>query len=155
MSTLRFLSRPIVAAVALLGAAAILGGCSGSQSGATPQTSMQVPPQYRAPILPDAASDAAKCTHQGNVKVKPCSVDFTTGNPGPATVTVKSPKSGTVSESDNCGGATGDATVNQADGDSWVVTAGASTGSCTATFESKNKNGKVTGSADLAITNAV
>lgn len=149
MSTLSFLSRPLVTGVALLSAAAMLGGCAGSQSGATPQTSTQVPLQARSPIMPDK-----NCTSQGHIKVKPCSVTLTVSMPT-ATVTTKTNKHNTVSEGDNCGGPTGIATVTQGTGDTWVVTAGATTGSCTATFTATNKQGKTKGSADLSITNSV
>jgi hypothetical protein len=150
VSTLRLLGRPIFGTILLLSAAATIAGCAGSQSGVTPQTSAQIPAQARNPLLPDA-----KCTHEGSVKVKPCSADFTTSNPGPTTVTVKAPKNDTVTESDNCGGATGVATVTQGEGDTWVVAAGATTGSCTATFSGTNKHDKGNGSAALAITNSV
>jgi hypothetical protein len=149
VSTLRLLGRPILGTIALLSAAAIIAGCAGSQSGVTPQTSMQVPPQFRVPLVPDSA-----CTHTGNVKVKPCTVTLTASKPD-ATVTVKAPKKGTVSESDNCGGETGMATVTQEEGSTWVVAAGATTGSCTATFTSTNKHGKQSGSAQLSIKNTV
>jgi hypothetical protein len=149
VSTLRLLGRPIFAAIALLSAAAIVAGCSGSQPGMTPQTSTQMPSQARVPVLPDSS-----CTRQGKAKVKPCSVTLTTSNPT-ATVTVTAPKKDTVSEMDNCGGPTGFATVTQEEGSSWVVTAGATTGSCTATFTSTNKHGKANGSAELSITNSV
>lgn len=154
MSTLRILGRPVLAAIALLSATAAIAGCAGSQSGAVPSGTAQIPPQARAPLFPGLAPDA-KCTHQGAVKVKPCSVDFTTSNPGPATVTVKAPKKDTVSEYDNCGGPTGTATVTQGEGGTWIVTAGAASGSCTATFTGTNKHGKANGSADLAITNSI
>jgi hypothetical protein len=144
------LGRPVFAVIALSGAAALFAGCAGSQpSGVTPQTSLQVPTQSRVPLLPDA-----KCSHQGNVKVKPCSVTLTTSNPS-TTVTVKAPKKDTVMEQDNCGGATGVATVAQVEGSTWSVTAGATSGSCAATFTSTNKKGKQKGSATLSITNSV
>ena len=66
---------------------------------------------------------------------------------------VRTPKNkkGTLTESDNCGGASGIATVTQGSGDSWIVTAGAETGSCTATFDfTAGKHDKVVGWADLA-----
>jgi hypothetical protein len=88
------------------------------------------------------------------VTVTPCTVDLTVSNPGPDSVVVTS-KKGTITEMDNCGGASGIATVTQGTGDNWTVTAGATTGSCTATFSYKNEKGKVKGSADLSITNSV
>lgn len=149
MSTLNFLSRPLFAGIAVLSATAMLGGCAGSQSGATPQTSTQIPLQARSPIMPDK-----NCTSQGHIKVTPCSVTLTVSMPT-ATVTTKTQKHDTVSEMDNCGGPTGIATVTQGTGNTWIVTAGSTTGSCTATFTATNKHGKVKGSADLSITNSV
>lgn len=149
MSTLSFLSRPLVAGIALLSAAAMLGGCAGSQSpGVTPQTTSQMP-QARSPIMPNK-----NCTSQGHIKVKPCSVTLTASMPT-ATVATKTNKHNTVTETDDCGGATGVATVTQGTGDNWVVAAGATTGSCTATFTATNKHGKTKGTADLSITNSV
>ncbi|MBV9718834.1 MAG: hypothetical protein JOZ77_05920 [Candidatus Eremiobacteraeota bacterium] len=81
---------------------------------------------------------------------------FTASNPGPDTVTVSTPhkKKGTLTESDNCGGPSGIATVTQGSGNTWIVTAGTTAGSCTATFDyTSGKHGKVIGSAQLSITN--
>jgi hypothetical protein len=91
------------------------------------------------------------------VRATPCSVSFSVSSPGPDTVTVRTPedKKGTLSESDNCGGASGIATVTQGTGDDWTVAAGSTTGSCTATFDYTNKRGKVIGHADLSITNSI
>jgi hypothetical protein len=72
-----------------------------------------------------------------------------------ATVTTVTNKHNTVTESDNCGGASGIATVTQGTGDTWIVTAGATTGTCSATFTATNKHGKVKGQATLTITNNV
>lgn len=153
MSRLSQLGRPFVASFAFLSAAALIAGCSGSQSGAVPSTTSQMQSQSRASLFPTVVPDA-KCTHQGTVKVKPCSVNLSASNPA-ATVTVKAPKKDTVSEQDNCGGPTGVATVTQGSGNTWAVAAGATAGSCTATFTGTNKHGKVNGSATLAITNSV
>jgi hypothetical protein len=97
------------------------------------------------------------CTAHGGVRVTPCTVDFTASSAGPDTVTVRTPenKKGTLGEYDNCGGASGIATVAQGSGDDWTVTAGTTTGSCTATFDYTNKHGKVIGHADLSITNSI
>jgi hypothetical protein len=149
VSTLSLSRWPLFAGISLLSAAAMLGGCAGSQSGATPQTSAQVPLQARSSILPDK-----NCTRQGHIKVNPCSVTLTVSAPT-ATATTKTQKHDTVSEADDCGGATGMATVTQGTGDTWIVTAGATTGSCTATFTATNRHGKVKGSAELSITNSV
>jgi hypothetical protein len=136
-------------------AAAMLAGCGGSQAlspapvqGASSQIS-------HSPMLsPDVKGG---CTAHGGVRVTPCSVDFTASSTGPDTVTARTPKDkkGTLSEADNCGGASGIATVTQGSGDDWTVSAGATTGSCTAVFDYKNKHGKVIGYADLSITNSI
>jgi hypothetical protein len=100
------------------------------------------------------------CTAEGGVRVTPCSVDLTVSNPGPDTVVVRTPenKKGTLAESDNCGGASGIATVTQnpSNTEEWIVTAGSTTGSCTATFTfTGGKHGKTLGSANLNITNSI
>jgi hypothetical protein len=97
------------------------------------------------------------CTAHGGVRVTPCTIDFSASNPGPDTVTVRIPKDkkGTLSEGDNCGGASGVATVTQGSGNDWVVTVGSSTGSCTAVFTYANKHDKAIGYADLNITNSI
>jgi hypothetical protein len=113
----------------------------------TPLASTQVSPMVKN-----------HCIAHGGVRVTPCSVDLTVSNPGPDTVIVRTPerKKGTLSEQDTCGGASGIATVTQGSGDSWIVTAGATTGSCTATFNFESgKKHKIVGSADLAITNSI
>ena len=99
------------------------------------------------------------CTAHGGVRVDPCTVDLTASNPGPDTVSVRVPKNkkGTLGEQDNCGGASGIATVTQSTTSSadWIVTAGSMTGYCTATFSYVNKHGKTVGYADLNITNSI
>jgi hypothetical protein len=147
----RNLSFGLAAAVA----AALLAGCGGSQA-LGPASSQGVSSQIsHSPMLnPDVKG---RCTAHGGVRVTPCSVDFTASSAGPDTVTVRTPKDkkGTLSETDNCGGASGIATVTQGSGDDWTVTAGATTGSCTAVFDYTNKHGKVIGHADLSITNSI
>lgn len=149
-SVFRSLSASFAATVAV----ALLAGCGGSQAinpaagGASSMSSIH------------SGNPAVKggCTAHGGVRVTPCTVDLTASNPGPDTVTVRVPqnKKGTLSEQDNCGGASGIATVapGTAAG-SYTVTAGATTGSCTATFSYTNKHGKVVGYADLSITNSI
>jgi hypothetical protein len=149
VSTSSFLGRPLVAGIALLTAAAMLGGCSGSQAGGvTPQTSTL---QARSPITPDK-----NCTYQGHIKVTPCTVTLSVSAPT-ATVTTKTNKHNSVAEADDCGGASGMATVTQnpSDPTQWIVTAGATAGSCSATFTATNKHGKVKGQATLSITNYI
>lgn len=136
-------SLPAVAVVA-----ALLAGCSGSQ-GVNPATS-----SGGSSLSPSVKGG---CQAHGGVRVTPCSVTFTASSSGPDTVTVRIPKTkkGTLSEGDNCGGPSGIATVTQGTGNGWIVTAGSSTGSCTATFSFDNKRGKTTGWADLSITNDI
>jgi hypothetical protein len=133
-------------------AAAMLAGCGGSQglSPAAPQASAQG--AHSITISPDA-----RACHHGGVRVSPCSVDFSVSNPGPDTVTVRTPldKKGTLSEADTCGGASGIATVTQGTSDDWIVTAGEATGSCAATFTYTSKRGKGIGHAVLSITNSI
>lgn len=146
----RSLSVGFTAAVAV----ALLAGCGSSQAinpaagGASSMSSVH----SAIPAVKD------HCTAHGGVRVDPCSVDLTASNPGPDTVTTRVPqnKKGTLSEQDNCGGASGIATVAQGTtANAWVVTAGSTTGSCTATFSFMNKRGKTVGYADLNITNSI
>ena len=144
MATTRYL-----AALAAVGTAvALLAGCGGSQSAMTPQASVPVSPMVKG-----------HCSAHGGVRVSPCTVDLTVSSPGPDTVTVRTPnnKKGTLSEQDNCA-SSGIATVTQnpSNSDQWIVTAGATTGSCTATFSyTSAKKHKVIGSATLSITNSI
>ena len=147
----RILSFGLAAAVA----AAMLAGCGGSQAlGPAPAQGISSQISHSPVLTPDVKGH---CPAHGGVRVTPCSVDFTASSTGPDTVTVRTPKDkkGTLSEYDNCGGASGIATVTQGSGDDWTVSAGATTGSCTAVFDYKNKHGKVIGYADLSITNSI
>jgi hypothetical protein len=141
-----------------IAAVAIFTACSGS-SAVTPVGSVgqsSAVTMHMPSVNPDHKT---RCSHHGDVRVDvdPCSITFSASNPGPDTVTVNVPedKKGTISESDNCGGASGVATVAQGSGDEWTVSAGATTGSCTATFDFANRRGKVVGSAGLSITNTI
>jgi hypothetical protein len=151
VTTLSTSARYLLSVFATVSAAAIISGCGGS-SGVTPAGSAQLNPDFGSVL-------ARACRHHGavHVKVDPCTVDLTASNPGPTTVAVYTRKSkkGTFAESDNCGGASGMATVTQGSGDQWIVTAGLTTGSCTATFAFQNKRGKTVGTADLSITNSI
>lgn len=91
--------------------------------------------------------------HCRSITVTPDRIFFTPSNPGPVTVRDHTRKKGTVSEIDDCGGASGIATVAQGSGDQWTVTAGAQEGSCKALFTLKNSSGKKIGQAVLHITN--
>jgi hypothetical protein len=139
----------MVAAVA----AAVLAGCSGSQA-VNPAAAVGSSSSVHSIVTPDVKGH---CKAHGGVRVTPCSVDFTASSYGPQTVSVRTPKNkkGTLGEADYCGGASGIATVTQGSGDDWIVTAGATTGSCTATFSFNNKKGKTVGWAALDITNSI
>jgi hypothetical protein len=157
-----FSSRTLSVGFAAAVAAALLAGCGGSQAlGPAPAGGASSLVSHSPIINPDAKGGGGKghggCTVHGGVRVSPCTVDFTATSAGPDTVTVRTPKNkkGVLSEDDNCGGASGIATVTQGSGDDWTVTAGATQGSCTATFAFKNKKGKQIGYADLGITNSI
>lgn len=145
----RLLSTGLIAAVA----AAVLAGCGGSQA-VNPAAAVGTSSSVHSIVNPDVKGG---CKAHGGVRVTPCSVDFTASSSGPQTVSVRTPKNkkGTLSEADFCGGASGIATVTQGSGDDWTVTAGATTGSCTATFSFNNKKGKTVGWAALDITNSI
>ncbi len=147
MATFHFSVRHLAATLAVATAAALLVNCSGgSQNQVTPQA-----PQS-APMVKN------HCSAHGGVRVTPCTVDLTASNPGPVTVVVRTPESkkGTLGEQDNCGGASGIATVTQGSGDTWIVTAGATTGSCAAEFTfTGGKHNKKIGWATLNITNSI
>lgn len=144
-------ARYLLSVVGAVAAVSIISGCSGS-SAVTPSGATQLNPML-------SMTPAHSCRHHGTVRVDvdPCNVDLTPSNPGPITVTVntRESKKGSFTESDNCGGASGIATVTSGTGDQWIVTAGATTGSCTAVFSFQNKRGKTVGTADLSITNSV
>ena len=96
--------------------------------------------------------------HCKNISVTPHVIFFTASNPGPVTVTVKTQQAGTVSEIDDCGGASGIAMLMEGTGsasDQWTVTAGSQTGSCKALFILTDSSGKRIGHAVLHITNFI
>ena len=157
-----FSSRILSAGFAAAVAAALLAGCGGSQAlGPAPAGGTSSLVSHSPIVNPDAKGGGGKghggCTVHGGVRVDPCTVDFTASSAGPDTVVVRTPqnKKGVLSEADYCGGASGIATVTQGSGDDWTVTAGASTGSCAATFSYANKRGKTIGYAVLNITNSI
>jgi hypothetical protein len=133
-------------------AGAMLGGCAGGPSQSTPMTGA---PQnaLRSPIGNPTVKD--HCPAHGGARVSPCGVDLNASNPGPVTVTTRNPRSkkGTFTESDDCGGPSGVATVALVSGDQWTVAAGSTAGTCTAEFDYTNSHGKKVGWAQLAITN--
>ena len=144
--------RTLIGAMSAIAAAAIIAGCSGSQvnpSAGQPGTAMQVHSPVGLPAVKD------HCDAHGGVRVTPCTVTFDASNYGPDTVVTRTPKTkkGTLSESDDCGGASGIATVAQGSGNDWTVTAGLTAGTCTAEFDFTNHHGKKIGWATLSITN--
>jgi hypothetical protein len=149
--------RYIFSALAAVTAAALLAGCAGSPLGSQGPSQVTPAVTMHSPVgIPDVKNH---CTAHGGVRVTPCTVDFTPSSTGPDTVIVRTPenKKGTLSEYDNCtSGSTTIATVAQGSGDSWVVTAGATTGSCTAEFDFLSiKHNKKIGYALLSITNSI
>jgi len=146
-------ARHILTLFAVAASAAILAGCSGSPSSpVTPMGATQPASMLGTPFVKN------DCPAHGGVRVDPCKVTFTASSPGPDTVIVRAPegKKGFLVEKDDCGGASGIATVTQGSGDSWTVTAGAMTGVCKAMFRYHNgAHDKVVGHARLRITNKV
>ncbi len=143
-------------------AVSLLAGCGGSQAlGPAPAGGTSSLVSHSPIVNPDAKGGGGKghggCTVKGGVRVDPCTVDFTASSYGPDTVVVRTPenKKGVLSEGDTCGGASGIATVTQGSGDDWTVTAGATQGTCAATFTYANKRGKTIGYAVLNITNSI
>jgi hypothetical protein len=102
----------------------------------------------------DGGEGGRQCRNK-NISVRPHRVFFTPSNPGPVTVTVTTQKQGTVSEIDDCGGASGIATVTQGTGDQWTAAAGAQVGQCKAAFILKDSNGNRIGLTVLHITNFI
>lgn len=144
-----FSARFLLGALAAATAAALVAGCSGSQGSLTPAGgSSMVQPQVKN-----------HCPAHGGVRATPCVVDFTPSGYEPVTVTIRVPKDkkGTLSESDNCGGASGIASVTAtSDPNQYTVAAGATTGYCTATFDyNGGKHNKLLGHADVNITNSI
>jgi hypothetical protein len=136
------------ALVSLASVAAILAGCSsGSQN--------QVPLGSSA-TAQSLMVGADACLSKGGVRVTPCKVVLTASQPGPDTVTLKTPhgSKGSVVEHDTCGGASGKATITQQSTDTWEVTAGAEAGDCHAKFNYFNNNQRV-GWAELKIENMI
>ena len=145
-----FSARALFGVFAVAIAAALVAGCGGSQAQLTPAAGQSL-------ISPQVKDH---CPAHGGVRATPCTVDFTASSSGPVTVNVRTPKNkkGTLSESDNCGGASGMAslTVNPSDPNQYVVAAGATTGYCTATFSyNGGKHGKLLGWANVNITNSI
>jgi hypothetical protein len=136
------------ALVSLAFAAAIMAGCS---SGSQNQLPLGSSATVQSPMM-----SADSCTFKGGVRVNPCKVVLTASQPGPDTVTLTTPhgSKGSIDEHDNCGGASGHATVTQQTTDTWVVTAGALAGDCHAKFNYFN-NGRRVGWAELKIENMI
>lgn len=154
MATSRCLSaRPLLSALTLVAATAMLAACGGSPAQLNPQAPAQV---NAANVMHPSAIEPDTCQTFGGVRVTPCRLHFTLAHPGPDTVSVRTPngKKGTLLESDHCGGVSGIATIVQGSGDTWIVTAGPTTGHCKARFNYFNNNQKV-GWATLRINNGL
>jgi len=149
--TLPRFSRRLVFTTATVVAALALTACGGTQSALSPALSTQSSQTVgaRLPIGDDT------CRTQGGVRATPCRVQLTASNPGPIAVTLRTPhgSKGSVVEHDNCGGASGIATITGS-GSSWSVNAGATIGSCKARFNYFNNAQKV-GWARITIQNQV
>ncbi len=142
------LQRSLLGAIALAVSMAVMAGCTGSQNQLSPAA-----PQTSAQSTQDSLITPDSCRHVGGVRVTPCKVEFTASNPGPDTVTLKTPNGskGSVVEHDSCA-ASGIATVTQASDNTWTVTAGATAGTCRARFNYFN-NGQKVGFAVLTVVN--
>jgi|SRR5579862_977485 len=147
---MHFSARHLFGALSLAIAAALVAGCSGSQGSLTPASGGQsmIPPQVKN-----------HCPAHGGVRATPCTIDFTYSSYAPVTVTIRVPKDkkGTLSEADNCGGASGIASVTAtSDPNQYTVAYGGVTGYCTATFSyNGGKHDKLLGYADVNITNSI
>jgi hypothetical protein len=144
--------RPLLGALAAVASTAILAGCGGSAAQVNPQSLTGVnaaPSSHSSGVQPDA------CRSNGGVRATPCRVELTASNPGPVSVTLRTPHGakGSVVEHDNCG-TSGVATVAQGSGNTWIVTAGSTAGSCKARFNYFNNAQKV-GWARIEIQNTI
>jgi hypothetical protein len=130
-------------------AAGLLAGCAG---GSAPSASPNALPFTASQVQPVSAGIFfdAKCKKDNGVSVKPCSVSLTVSAPT-ADVTVKAPKSDTITDNDKICSKKDIATVAGAD-DAYVVTAGLKSGSCSVIFTAKS-GGKTVGTATLSIKN--
>ncbi len=101
--------------------------------------------------LDSNVQDDASCKSSGGVKASPCPISLTISDPS-QTVTVSMKSGDTLTEKDNCT-KKGTATV-AGSGGTYLITAGLTSGACTAKFI--EKNGKMTvGKASLPIKNTV
>ena len=120
----------------------LLAGCGGSQSQMPAQGVTQSGASSQSGIVPDGHKDTC-APHHGAVQVTPCLVNLSSSNPGPVTLTLKTPhgSKGEVREHDVCG-SKGIATITGS-GDTWTVTAGSNAGVCLANFKYSNNEHKV------------
>jgi hypothetical protein len=147
--------KPALPVITILVTAGLLAACSGagsppSSNGMPLGASAAAPMTHSFPISNDVYD--AKCTSD-NVKVKPCPVKLTVSDPS-QTVTVTGPKDSTISVIDKKCSSDGIAEV-EGTGSTWDVTAGTTSGKCTATFDAKDSKGHRVGDATLPITNTV
>jgi hypothetical protein len=138
------LLRPLTA----IAVAGLLGGCAGA--GSAPPTSSSMPLGVSRIQSLASQIEPAKCRRDHGVSVKPCSVSLSGSEPT-ATVTTKGPTGSVFSFNDKTCSAEGIATV-AGSGDTYVVTWGDESGSCTVVFKDK-VDGKKIGIAKLSVTN--
>jgi hypothetical protein len=120
----------------------LLAGCGGAQQQMPALGVAQSSAASHSVIVPDKFGD--KCAPQhGAVRVTPCLVTLSSSNPGPVTLTVKTPNGskGELREHDVCG-SKGIATITGS-GDTWTVTAGSTAGECLANFKYSNNEHKI------------
>jgi hypothetical protein len=131
--------RSALGAFAAIAAAAIVTGCGASQSQLNPQGSNQ----FSSAVATRSTVEPQACRYQGGVRATPCRVQLSASNPGPVTVTLRTPhgSKGSIVEHDSCGGASGVATITGS-GDTWQVTAGSTAGACKARFNYFNNSQK-------------
>ncbi len=146
MTATQSLFRPLTG----LAVAGLLAGCAAA--GSAPPTPSSMPlgvsrmQSLARPIEP------AKCKKDHGVSVTPCSVSLSASEPT-ATVTTKGPKGSVFTYNDKKCSAEGVATVSGS-GDSYLVSWGDESGSCTVVFTDKI-SGKKVGTAKLSVTNTI
>ena len=133
-----------------LAAAVALAGCSGA-GGSTPYGGSAS--NVTASAMHSLSGIESSVPDAKSVSVRPDKVDLTLKKPTES-VTVKGPKGTTFTEKDDCTSKEV-ATITLSGTDTYEVTAGAKSGTCTATFSGKDSSGKKVGSAQLKVQNTI
>jgi hypothetical protein len=123
----------LVPLFAALISATLIAGCG---SGA--QSPLLNSPTTTAGSLAQVNPNA--CDDHGGLHVRPCRIVFDASNPGPTSVKVR--HNGNITERDDCAAA-GIATIARTSNNTFMVTAGATDGTCTAHFRFKDDNGRI------------